>query len=105
MTSITIVGSGPQLGLAIARTFGSQDFDVALISRNWEKLDGLVGTLTADGITAAAFPATYSTVTRSPRRSRTPPPGSARQPRVNAFARQAAAGRLWRPVPATRPRC
>ncbi len=57
MTSIAIVGAGPQLGLAIARTFGSHGFDVALISRNRDKLDGLVGKLAADGITAAAFPA------------------------------------------------
>lgn len=57
MTSIAIVGAGPQLGLAIARTFGSQGFDVALISRNPDKLDALVGKLTAEGITAAAFPA------------------------------------------------
>jgi NAD(P)-dependent dehydrogenase (short-subunit alcohol dehydrogenase family) len=57
VTSIAIVGAGPQLGLAIARTFGSQGFDVALISRNREKLDGLVGELAAEGITAAAFPA------------------------------------------------
>lgn len=57
MTSIAIVGAGPQLGLAIARTFGSQGFDVALISRNRTKLDDLIGTLTAEGITAAAFPA------------------------------------------------
>ncbi|MEU8868450.1 SDR family NAD(P)-dependent oxidoreductase [Streptomyces umbrinus] len=57
MTSIAIVGAGPQLGLAIARTFGSQGYDVALISRNRSKLDVLVGTLTAEGITAAAFPA------------------------------------------------
>ncbi|MGW4606857.1 SDR family NAD(P)-dependent oxidoreductase [Streptomyces sp. NPDC004532] len=55
MTSIAIVGAGPQLGLAIARTFGSNGFDVALISRNRDRLDGLVGTLTAEGITAAAF--------------------------------------------------
>jgi NAD(P)-dependent dehydrogenase (short-subunit alcohol dehydrogenase family) len=57
VTSIAIVGAGPQLGLAIARTFGSQGYDVALISRNRTKLDDLVGTLTAEGITAAAFPA------------------------------------------------
>ncbi|MFI7640647.1 SDR family NAD(P)-dependent oxidoreductase [Nonomuraea sp. NPDC049400] len=57
MTSIAIVGAGPQLGLAIARTFGSHGFDVALISRNRAKLDDLVGRLTAEGITAAAFPA------------------------------------------------
>ncbi|MPY48834.1 SDR family NAD(P)-dependent oxidoreductase [Streptomyces acidicola] len=57
MPSIAIVGAGPQLGLAIARTFGSQGFDVALISRNRTKLYGLVGRLTAEGVTAAAFPA------------------------------------------------
>ena len=57
MTSIAIVGAGPQLGLAIARTFGSHGLDVALISRNRDKLDDLVGKLTAEGITAAAFPA------------------------------------------------
>ncbi|MFE2943120.1 SDR family NAD(P)-dependent oxidoreductase [Streptomyces sp. NPDC059255] len=56
MTSIAIVGAGPQMGLAIARTFGSQGFDVALISRNRENLDGLVGKLSAEGITAAGFP-------------------------------------------------
>jgi len=57
VTSIAIIGAGPQLGLAIARTFGSQGFDVALISRNRAKLDELVGGLGAEGITAAAFPA------------------------------------------------
>ncbi|MFF1298362.1 MULTISPECIES: SDR family NAD(P)-dependent oxidoreductase [unclassified Streptomyces] len=57
MTSIAVIGAGPQMGMAIARTFGSQGFDVALISRNRAKLDGLVATLGAEGITAAAFPA------------------------------------------------
>ncbi|KOG30748.1 SDR family NAD(P)-dependent oxidoreductase [Streptomyces resistomycificus] len=57
MTTIAIVGAGPQMGLAIARTFGSQGFDVALVSRDRDKLDGLVGTLGAEGVTAAAFPA------------------------------------------------
>ncbi|GGS99440.1 SDR family NAD(P)-dependent oxidoreductase [Streptomyces violaceus] len=57
MPSIAIVGAGPQMGLAIARTFGSQGFDVALISRNRNKLDGLVGKLEAEGIDAAGFPA------------------------------------------------
>ncbi|WP_432197527.1 SDR family NAD(P)-dependent oxidoreductase [Streptomyces sp. bgisy027] len=57
MPTIAIVGAGPRLGLAIARTFGSRGFDVALIARNREKLERLVGTLTADGISADAFPA------------------------------------------------
>jgi NAD(P)-dependent dehydrogenase (short-subunit alcohol dehydrogenase family) len=52
MTSIAIRGAGPRLGLAIARTFGSQGFGVALISRKRGKRDSLVGKLTA-----AALPA------------------------------------------------
>jgi NAD(P)-dependent dehydrogenase (short-subunit alcohol dehydrogenase family) len=57
MPVIAIVGAGPGMGLAIARTFGSRGFDVALISRNQAKLDALVSDLAADGIKAAAFPA------------------------------------------------
>ncbi|MGH9258345.1 MAG: SDR family NAD(P)-dependent oxidoreductase [Acidimicrobiales bacterium] len=57
MPSIAIVGAGPGLGRAIARTFGSQGYDVALISRNRPKLDGLIDELGAENITAAAFPA------------------------------------------------
>ncbi|MFW8745672.1 SDR family NAD(P)-dependent oxidoreductase, partial [Mesorhizobium japonicum] len=57
MPTIAIVGAGRGLGLAIARTFGAEGFDVALISRNGDKLDGLVADLAADGITAAGFPA------------------------------------------------
>jgi NAD(P)-dependent dehydrogenase (short-subunit alcohol dehydrogenase family) len=52
-----IVGAGPGMGLAIARTFGTRGFDVALIARNRAKLDDLVAQLGADGISAAAFPA------------------------------------------------
>jgi NADP-dependent 3-hydroxy acid dehydrogenase YdfG len=55
--SIAIVGAGPGLGLAIARTFGAQGYQVALISRHRDKLDGLVGRLASEGIVAAAFPA------------------------------------------------
>ncbi|NUO46229.1 MAG: SDR family oxidoreductase [Streptomyces sp.] len=57
MTTIAIVGAGPQLGLAIARAFGSRGFDVALVSRDRDRLGRLVDTLTAEGITAAGFPA------------------------------------------------
>ncbi|WP_105969517.1 SDR family NAD(P)-dependent oxidoreductase [Streptomyces geranii] len=57
MPTLAIVGAGPQLGLAIARTFGTQGFDVALISRDRDKLDAIVGKLAAEGVTAAAFPA------------------------------------------------
>ncbi|GAA2816846.1 SDR family NAD(P)-dependent oxidoreductase [Nonomuraea rubra] len=57
MPTLAIVGAGPGMGLAIARTFGSQGYDVALIARNRAKLDDLAGRLAADGVTAAAFPA------------------------------------------------
>ncbi|MFI6863132.1 SDR family NAD(P)-dependent oxidoreductase [Streptomyces sp. NPDC050421] len=57
MPSIAIVGAGPGMGLAIARTFGSHGFDVALLARNRDKLEDLVGRLAAEGIAAAAFPA------------------------------------------------
>ncbi|MFI7501560.1 SDR family NAD(P)-dependent oxidoreductase [Streptomyces sp. NPDC049687] len=57
MPTIAIVGAGPGMGLAIARTFGSRGFDVALISRTKEKLQTLVDQLGQEDITAAAFPA------------------------------------------------
>jgi NADP-dependent 3-hydroxy acid dehydrogenase YdfG len=57
MPTLALVGAGPGLGLAIARTFGSRGYDVALISRNRAKLDGYVEQLAAEGISAAAFPA------------------------------------------------
>ncbi|MBZ9643624.1 SDR family oxidoreductase [Streptomyces sp. PSKA30] len=57
MPTLAIVGAGPGMGLAIARTFGSRGFDVALIARTKEKLQTLVDRLGREGITAAAFPA------------------------------------------------
>ncbi len=57
MPTIAIVGAGPGLGLAIARTFGSRGYKAALISRSRDNLDRLVGQLGADGIPAAGFPA------------------------------------------------
>jgi NAD(P)-dependent dehydrogenase (short-subunit alcohol dehydrogenase family) len=57
MPTLAIVGAGPGMGLAIAQTFGSRGFDIALIARTPGKLDDLVAKLAADGVTAAAFPA------------------------------------------------
>jgi NAD(P)-dependent dehydrogenase (short-subunit alcohol dehydrogenase family) len=57
MPAVAIVGAGPGMGLAIARTFGARGFDVALLARSKDKLDTLVDQLAAEGITAAAFPA------------------------------------------------
>jgi NAD(P)-dependent dehydrogenase (short-subunit alcohol dehydrogenase family) len=55
--TIAIVGAGPGMGLAIARTFGSHGFDVALIARTQHNLDKLVDQLAGEGVTAAAFAA------------------------------------------------
>lgn len=57
MPSIAVIGAGPKLGLAIARTFGVEGFDVALVARNRATLDDMVATLESEDITAAAFPA------------------------------------------------
>lgn len=53
--TIVVVGAGPGLGLSIAKRFGKEGFQVALIARHQEKLDGLVAELEQDGITAASF--------------------------------------------------
>ncbi|GAA3625859.1 SDR family NAD(P)-dependent oxidoreductase [Nonomuraea rosea] len=57
MPTIAIVGAGPGMGLAIARTFGSRGFDVALIARTKDRLRTLADRLGREGITAEAFPA------------------------------------------------
>ncbi len=56
-STIAIIGAGPGLGLSIARTFGNQGFNVALISRSPQRLDELVAQLASEQITAAGFPA------------------------------------------------
>jgi len=53
--TIAIVGAGPGLGLAIARTFGQHDFNVALVARNRDRISGLAKDLQAEGIDAEAF--------------------------------------------------
>lgn len=57
MPTIAIVGAGSGMGLAIAELFGSKGFQVALLARNPDNLDKLVGALSAVGVTAAGFPA------------------------------------------------
>ncbi|MEV6165615.1 SDR family NAD(P)-dependent oxidoreductase [Streptomyces sp. NPDC052052] len=57
MSTIAVVGAGPGMGLAIARTFGSRGFDVALFSRNQANLDAHAATLAAEGIAAKGFAA------------------------------------------------
>ncbi|MFD6066115.1 MULTISPECIES: SDR family NAD(P)-dependent oxidoreductase [Amycolatopsis] len=55
--TLIVVGAGPGLGMGVARSFGRQGFQVGLIARNKDTLDGLAGELAGLGVTAEAFPA------------------------------------------------
>ncbi|MFJ8689616.1 SDR family NAD(P)-dependent oxidoreductase [Micromonospora wenchangensis] len=57
MPTIAIVGAGSGLGQSIAKTFGSNGFSVALVSRTRSKLDALAAELGQAGIDAAGFAA------------------------------------------------
>lgn len=57
MKTIAIIGAGKGLGLSLAKRFGKEGFQVALIARNAEKLLNLVEELTSAGIEAAFFTA------------------------------------------------
>ncbi len=50
--SIVIVGAGPNLGAAVARRFGREGMAAGLVSRNEEKLRGLVEGLRGEGLEA-----------------------------------------------------
>jgi NAD(P)-dependent dehydrogenase (short-subunit alcohol dehydrogenase family) len=52
MTTLLIVGAGPRLGGAIARRFGAQGYDVALLSDDEESVATLGAALQDEGITA-----------------------------------------------------
>lgn len=53
--TIAIVGAGPGIGKAIAEKFGAGGFQVALLSRNTEKLLPIVSYLSGKGVIAQAF--------------------------------------------------
>src|SRR4051812_89049 len=55
MTTIAIVGAGPGVGAAVARRFGREGVDVALVSRTQSNLDTLAAALTAEGVNARGF--------------------------------------------------
>ncbi len=57
MSTIAIVGAGPGMGLAIARLFGRNGFEVALVARTQSKLDELAAQLGEEGVEAAGFAA------------------------------------------------
>lgn len=52
---IAVFGAGPGMGRSVARRFGREGFQVALVARNPARLDAFTGELAADGITAAGF--------------------------------------------------
>lgn len=55
MRTIAIYGAGPSLGMAAARRFGGEGFNVALVARRQDRLEEMVRTLADDGIEAAGF--------------------------------------------------
>ena len=55
MPVIAILGAGPGMGLAIAKTFGAHGYRVGLLSRNPAKQEPLVTELATHGIISAAF--------------------------------------------------
>ena len=57
MSTIVIIGAGKGLGAAVARKFGAQGFDVALISRTQSNVDALAADLRQVGINARGYAA------------------------------------------------
>src|SRR5260221_6731945 len=53
--TIAVFGAGPGMGRAVARRFGREGFQVALVARNQTRLDAFTGELAADGIEAAGL--------------------------------------------------
>src|SRR5260370_357958 len=53
--TIAVFGVGPGMGRSVARRFGREGFQVALVARNQTRLDAFTRELAADGIEAAGF--------------------------------------------------
>lgn len=63
---IAVFGAGTGLGVSLARRFGREGFQVALVARRKDRLEALVEELAADGIQAAAFPADLAEPAQAP---------------------------------------
>ena len=57
MSTIAVVGAGSGLGVQVARRFGREGHQVALVSRSQENVDALAQELVSEGVTAAGFAA------------------------------------------------
>ncbi|MFK4760114.1 SDR family NAD(P)-dependent oxidoreductase [Microbacterium sp. ZW T5_45] len=57
MTTIALIGAGRGLGAAVARRFGAEGFDLALISRSIERVETLAAELRDEGLTARGYAA------------------------------------------------
>jgi NADP-dependent 3-hydroxy acid dehydrogenase YdfG len=55
--TIAVFGAGPGLGRSVARQFGREGYQVALVARTPARLEALTAELAAEGITVAGFPA------------------------------------------------
>jgi NADP-dependent 3-hydroxy acid dehydrogenase YdfG len=55
MKTLVIMGAGEGLGLSLAKRFGKENFQVALVSRDTQKLQRLVNTLKENDIEASFF--------------------------------------------------
>jgi short-subunit dehydrogenase len=53
--TIVIIGAGPGIGIATARRFAREGYDVALVARTPARLDGALAELRGLGVGAAAF--------------------------------------------------
>lgn len=64
MKTIAIIGAGPGLGFSLAKKFGNQGFQVALVSRTQKKLDEYCELLSKMGIKAKGFAADITNKTQ-----------------------------------------
>lgn len=58
--TIVVCGYGPGISDAVARKFGAEGYNVAIVSRSADKLAGAVKSLTENGVKAEAFAADLS---------------------------------------------
>src|SRR4051794_33405915 len=54
--TIIVCGHGPGISDAVARRFGKEGYNVAIVARNAERLAGAAASLKAAGVDAQAFP-------------------------------------------------